>query len=73
METEYPYKRFLVFAGYNYYPGGGFNDYRGTADTFDESKDILKSYFQNESWGTWGQIVDIVTGEKTDFNYSDIF
>jgi hypothetical protein len=69
--TEYPYKRFLVFAGDGYYPCGGFNDYKGTADTLDEAKELLRLFFKDNSWGTWSHVVDLVTGEKKEFRTSD--
>lgn len=49
-------KRFLVFAGEDYYPRGGWNDLQGRFDTQleaeHEAKELLKKGFD------WNQIVD---------------
>lgn len=36
------YKRFLVFASYDYYPAGGFNDFEDDFDTMDEAKCLVE-------------------------------
>jgi hypothetical protein len=57
-------KRFLVFSGPTYYPGGGWDDLTGSFDTFEQAKNSLVL-----EWGDWAHIVDLETGEKTDFKY----
>ena len=52
-------KRYLVFAGYNYYPGGGFWDLRGMFDTLNEASKHMKKCKQDGR--KWGQIVDTET------------
>lgn len=50
-------KRFLLFSGATYYPGGGTDDLVGAFDTVDEAKD---------AWNTlhdWASILDTQTGE----------
>jgi hypothetical protein len=55
-------KKYLLFAGENYYPKGGMNDFKGSFDTVEESEN---EYYTNEvqrynSW-EWYQIVDSET------------
>lgn len=40
--------RYLVFAGADYYPSGGFKDYRGMYYTFDEALHFALSL--DEDW-----------------------
>ena len=49
-------KRFVVFAGSNYYPGGGWHDYRGNYATLDEAVEAPTS-------DDWRHIVDLSTGQ----------
>lgn len=44
---------FLLFAGYNYYPAGGWDDYCGTYDTLEAAQDALSNIECD-----WYQIVD---------------
>jgi hypothetical protein len=58
-------KRFLVFAGYYYYPNGGMNDFKEDFNTLNSARDHLnhiKSFDGNSC--DWGHILDILTGEK---------
>lgn len=51
--------RFLIFAGYFYYPNGGMDDYIKTVTTFEEVQefiDSLKGY-------DWVNVLDIEAGE----------
>ncbi len=34
-------KPYLLFAGANYYPGGGISDYQGDFDSFDEAHNAM--------------------------------
>ena len=55
-------KRFLVFCGEDYYPGGGFQDYVGSADTMNDAMAlIIKDKTVNQS--EWSDIVDSTTEE----------
>lgn len=58
-------KRFLIFSGLNYYPSGGWGDFRSSHDTLKEAQKVMKeknsAYYQD-----WGQIVDVQTGEIVD-------
>lgn len=57
-------KRFLLFAGMEYYPNGGWGDFRNSFDTLEEAKrEILVEIVQGNDWY---QIVDGRTGEIVD-------
>lgn len=43
-------KRFLVFAGDSHYPGGGWSDFKGSASTLEEAKDLLLLRVGNVDW-----------------------
>ena len=49
-------KRYLVFAGDTCYPAGGWGDFVGTFDLFDEANAVLA---KNEEKGRWAHIVDL--------------
>lgn len=49
-------KRFLLFSGSDYYPGGGWDDFVASFDTLEEAKD-------RKSHRDWNQMVDSETGE----------
>lgn len=55
--------QYLLFAGYNYYPGGGMNDY---IDEFDDLEDAKQRGANvSDSYGTeydWWHIYDTHTG-----------
>jgi len=53
-------KRFMVFCGYEYYPGGGFRDYVGSADTIAECLDMIIGS-KNKNSTEWSDIVDSTT------------
>ncbi len=56
-------KRYLVFAGDNvHYPGGGWNDYKGSCGTKKAATKILLSL---GGW-EWAHVVDTKTGELVD-------
>lgn len=46
-------KAYLLFSGYNYYPGGGIDDYIGDFDSVDDAI----SHFETECYGDWYQVV----------------
>jgi hypothetical protein len=52
-------KRFLVFAGDNHYPGGGWEDFKGSAGTKQAATKLLLSL---RGW-EWAHVVNIKTGE----------
>jgi hypothetical protein len=59
-------KRYIVFAGYQYYPSGGWRDFCGDFDTKDEAH----AHGQDMTWKTrggnldWYHVVDTETGDK---------
>jgi len=55
-------KRYLLFAGWEYYPLGGWDDLYTTFDNKDNA--LQKSLnLLDEGQGDWVQVVDSVTGE----------
>lgn len=53
-------KRFLLFAGSNYYPAGGWQDFRGDFDTVEEAKDYL--LYNPDTERNWWHVIDATTG-----------
>jgi hypothetical protein len=60
--------QFLLFAGDEYYPGGGWSDFRGSFKTVEEAEEKANKPTDNE-WGDcvdrsydWWHIVDSDTG-----------
>lgn len=51
-------KRYLVFTGSNYYPVGGWDDFKGSFDNQEEA--IAFAINRKDSW--W-QVVDLETGK----------
>lgn len=56
-------KRYLLFAGFDYYPLGGWDDFKGDFDT----KESALVYCTSEIHSDWFQVVDTETKEKLDF------
>jgi hypothetical protein len=52
-------KRYLLFAGDEYYPAGGWEDFRGDFDNPSDAGALARA----ERWGWW-QIVDITIGRE---------
>jgi len=52
---------YLVFAGYDYHPSGGWDDLIGKYDTPEEAVEAAELHD-----GDWAHIVDLATGEKID-------
>ena len=52
---------FAVFAGYNYYPSGGWDDFVGMYPTPEEA--VAAGH---AAPGDWAQVVDLTTLEKID-------
>jgi hypothetical protein len=49
-------KRFVVFAGWAYYPGGGWTDFVSAHDTIEEARDACKVADEKNDWS---HIVDL--------------
>lgn len=52
------YKRFLVFAYYNYYPSGGMNDFQKSFDTYEEAEEYIRLERHDHSFDRY-DIVDL--------------
>ncbi len=69
-------KRFWLFAGHNYYPGGGAKDFISSFDSLDEAvkyaKDNAKTISERVSYEDyiWYNVLDIETGKIAE-GYSD--
>jgi hypothetical protein len=57
------FQSYLVFFGDNYYPCGGWSDFKGSFDTIEEAREFLltKNF-------DWYQIVDSQRGEIVSSN-----
>jgi hypothetical protein len=66
-------KRFLLFAGSNYYPSGGWDDMAGQFDSITEAQDFIFSkddehrakYQTTWPWVDWAHVVDLTDGTVT--------
>jgi hypothetical protein len=58
-------KRYLLFAGAQYYPCGGWDDLEGDFDTLEEAREAAKhSPIKLAPEYDWTQIVDTQIGEE---------
>lgn len=53
-------KKYLLFAGHEFYPDGGMEDFEGDYDSLDEIKEIVKNTFPEKEYN-WYQIVEYST------------
>ena len=56
MALNYDEQRFLLFAGYTYYPGCAWEDFRGAYATQEEARDACAQFADEHL--NWYQIVD---------------
>ena len=56
-------KRFLLFAGDNYYPTGGWRDFYSAHDTLDDA--VLEA--ANLQAIDWWHVIDSTSGEEVKF------
>lgn len=56
-------KRYLLFAGMEHYPGGGWNDVKGHYDTLEEAKEAREALWEKGGID-WVQIIDTVNAAK---------
>lgn len=54
-------RRFLLFAGDNYYPGGGWSDFIGDYDNTEKAFAALKRNQRD-----WYQVIDTTTMEEVE-------
>ena len=55
-------KRFVVFGYDDYYPGGGWGDLRGSADTVEGAWEIAKKEHADLFTDNW-EVIDLETGD----------
>ena len=55
-------KQFLLFAGDQYYPSGGWGDFKGSFDTIAEARAAERALPGHD----WWQIIDVKTGNVID-------
>ena len=55
-------KHYLLFAGSNYYPSGGMNDFQGDFVSVDACKNCLLGEKLSQSFDWW-HVVDVGTGK----------
>jgi hypothetical protein len=54
--------KYHVWAGHDYYPGAGLDDYRGSFATVEEAIDVAKRYIDKKSRKDWATVVE-TTGD----------
>ena len=54
-------KRYVVFSGVCYYPGGGWEDFNSSHDDLEEAKKLAREL--NKPSDAWSHVVDLETGE----------
>ena len=70
MLSETIIKRYLLFAGYSYYPAGGWNDFVDSYDTREEAEQSAKNICLLEEYTIptgkydWCHVIDSQDGEK---------
>lgn len=57
-------KKYLLFAGPFYYPGGGWEDFIGSYRSIDEAKKAFDEQCEKHSDINWAHIVDVDTGKR---------
>ena len=66
MENPLINKPFFLFAGHNYYPEGGWEDFAGAFESIDKAKDHFAKP-SGKQWpgymDNWCHVVDIATGK----------
>lgn len=55
-------KRFLVFAGSDYYPSGGAEDFVSSYDSLGEARENFEIIQENACFLNWWHVVDRDTG-----------
>jgi hypothetical protein len=54
--------RYLVFTWGQYYPSGGWNDFRESFDTLEEAEEYMRRTCDDPFYN--GQVIDSTTGEE---------
>lgn len=63
MTEPWKTKRFILFAGREYYPLGGILDYSGSFDTKEEAVVARDVWLSENDMYVWTQIADLATGD----------
>lgn len=65
-------KKFLVFAGYAYYPAGGWDDFVGDADSLEEAKTLARDTVSKyETSKPWWHVADTEAKQVVLYHYQD--
>lgn len=57
-------KRYLLFAGYAYYPGGGMHDFYSSHDTAEDAKNAaMPLMLESDGEFSWWHVFDRETGQ----------
>jgi hypothetical protein len=59
-------KRYLLFTYEDYYPGGGWSDFRGS---FDTPEDAMEAAVTTDD--TYAELIDRETLQEVEFKYED--
>jgi hypothetical protein len=54
-------KRYLVFAGQEYYPSGGWDDFHDSFDDLEQARKAANEWVSDSGF-YWWQIVDLTVG-----------
>ncbi len=60
--------RYLLFAGFGYYPDGGWDDFKGSFSSYAEAKKAADDLIAKEEGSfaqrDWAHVVDLTTMQK---------
>ncbi len=56
-------KQFWVFAGDNFYPEGGMDDFKDSFDSYELARGFCVGYAARGGASCWSHVYDSVTGE----------
>lgn len=69
MFKEIDMKRYLLFAGDNYYPAGGMSDFKKDFDTISDAKEYMK-ILQSEKYAPdWVEVYDLLDKKEVISSY----
>ena len=55
---------FALFAGHDYYPAGGWDDFRGVYESVEAAEAAFRAGDPDESRWEWGHVVDLSSREE---------
>ena len=56
-------KRYLLFAGHDYYPNGGWSDFHNDFNDLEQAKEMALDLLSKHSYD-WTQVVDTTIGRQ---------